>query len=92
MMEEASARNCVLLLMVLLQNVHVFNCRSESTSAFRVPLHRNWILIFGVLAAQGIHIEHVALHDDSDHRTGFFFPVDDAGMCRFGGDGNLQMG
>ncbi|HSM74272.1 MAG TPA: HAD-IC family P-type ATPase [Desulfobacterales bacterium] len=56
MMEEASARNCVLLLMVLLQNVHVFNCRSESTSAFRVPLHRNWILILGVLAAQGIHI------------------------------------
>jgi magnesium-transporting ATPase (P-type) len=56
MMEEASARNGVLLLMVLLQNVHVFNCRSELTSAFRIPLHRNWILILGVLTAQGIHI------------------------------------
>ena len=56
MMDEASARNFVLLLMVLLQNVHVFNCRSESQSAFRVPLRRNYILIFGVLAAQGIHI------------------------------------
>jgi magnesium-transporting ATPase (P-type) len=56
MMGETSARNGVLLLMVLLQNVHVFNCRSESTSAFRVPLQRNWILILGVLAAQGIHI------------------------------------
>ncbi|MFZ2039909.1 MAG: cation-translocating P-type ATPase C-terminal domain-containing protein, partial [Desulfobacterales bacterium] len=33
-----------------------FNCRSESTSAFRVPLHRNWVLILGVLTAQGIHI------------------------------------
>ncbi|MDQ7842073.1 MAG: HAD-IC family P-type ATPase [bacterium] len=56
LMDEASARNSVLLLMVLLQNVHVFNCRSESKSAFRVPLRRNVILIFGVLAAQGIHI------------------------------------
>jgi magnesium-transporting ATPase (P-type) len=56
MLDEAPARNAVLLLMVLLQNVHVFNCRSESTSAFRVPLHRNWVLILGVLTAQGIHI------------------------------------
>ncbi|MFH1349868.1 MAG: HAD-IC family P-type ATPase, partial [Pseudomonadota bacterium] len=55
-MEEASARNMVLLLMVLLQNVHVFNCRSETESAFKVPIRRNYILIFGVLAAQGIHI------------------------------------
>jgi len=55
-MEEGSARNMVLLLMVLLQNVHVFNCRSETESAFRTPLRRNVILIFGVAAAQGIHI------------------------------------
>ncbi len=55
-MDEASARNMVLLLMILLQNVHVFNCRSETESAFRVPLRRNIILIFGVAAAQGIHI------------------------------------
>ncbi len=51
-----AARNSVLLLMVLLQNVHVFNCRSESISAFRIPFSRNTVLIFGVLAAQGIHI------------------------------------
>ncbi|MDX9787666.1 MAG: HAD-IC family P-type ATPase [Desulfobacterales bacterium] len=56
MMDEAVARNLLLLSMVLLQNVHVFNCRSESTSALKVPLRRNVILIFGVLAAQGIHI------------------------------------
>lgn len=54
--DEPSARNSVLLLMVLLQNVHVFNCRSESVSAFGVPISRNVVLIFGVLAAQGIHI------------------------------------
>ena len=44
----------------LLQNVHVFNCRSETVSTFRVPLARNWILILGVLLAQGIHI--AAMH------------------------------
>lgn len=54
--EVADARNLVLLLMVLLENVHVFNCRSEYESAFRVPLRNNLILIIGVLAAQGIHI------------------------------------
>lgn len=54
--EEGPARNMVLLLMVLLQNFHVFNCRSEYVSAFRVPIRRNVVLIGGVLAAQGIHI------------------------------------
>jgi magnesium-transporting ATPase (P-type) len=42
--------------MVLLENVHVFNCRSERVSAFRMPLRRNRLLIGGVLFAQGIHI------------------------------------
>jgi calcium-translocating P-type ATPase len=54
--EEASARNLVLLLMVFLQNFHVFNCRSERVSTFKVPLKNNIILVFGVLLAQGIHI------------------------------------
>jgi len=50
------ARNLVLLEMVLLENVHVFNCRSERLSAFSVPLRRNPLLIGGLLAAQGLHI------------------------------------
>ena len=54
--EESAARNLVLLLMVLLENVHVFNCRSERVSAFRVPISRNYFLIVAVIAAQGIHI------------------------------------
>ncbi len=53
---ETYARNLVLLLMVFMQNFHVFNCRSETISAFKVPLKRNTILVFGVLLAQGIHI------------------------------------
>ncbi len=59
-MSEVHARNSVLLLMVFMQNIHVFNCRSETDSTFRVPLFRNWILILGVVLAQGIHI--AAMH------------------------------
>jgi len=55
-LDEAYARNIILLLMVFMQNFHAFNCRSERVSAFRVPLKRNLFLAFGVLAAQGIHI------------------------------------
>jgi magnesium-transporting ATPase (P-type) len=50
------ARNFVLLLMVLLENFHVFNCRSERLSAFSIPIARNRLLIGGLIAAQGIHI------------------------------------
>jgi magnesium-transporting ATPase (P-type) len=55
-MDELHARDLILLLMVFMQNFHAFNARSERVSAFKVPLKRNIILVFGVLAAQGIHI------------------------------------
>jgi magnesium-transporting ATPase (P-type) len=55
-MEERHARDLILLLMVFMQNFHAFNCRSERTSIFKIPLKRNFILVFGVLAAQGLHI------------------------------------
>lgn len=54
--ELPHARNLLLLLFVLLQNVHVFNCRSERHSAFRVPLSRNYMLLWGVIAALGLHL------------------------------------
>jgi magnesium-transporting ATPase (P-type) len=50
------ARNSTLLLMVLLENVNVFNSRSETRSAFRHNPMRNRLLLFGTLAAQLIHI------------------------------------
>jgi potassium/sodium efflux P-type ATPase len=55
-----AATNLVFLMMVMLENVHVFNCRSETESAFRVPISRNPILFLGVLAAQGVHL--LAMH------------------------------
>ncbi|MBN2253751.1 MAG: HAD-IC family P-type ATPase [Kosmotogaceae bacterium] len=54
--EQDSARNILLLLFVLMQNVHVFNCRSETVSAFRMPISRNYVLVLGVFAAHGLHL------------------------------------
>jgi len=54
--DEFAARSILMLLMVLLENFHALNCRSESRSIFRVPLKNNYYLIAGILAAQGIHV------------------------------------
>jgi Ca2+-transporting ATPase len=54
--DEFSARNILVLLMVLLENFHVLNCRSEFRSVFRVPLKNNYFLIVGIIAAQGVQI------------------------------------
>ncbi len=47
-MEITSARGYVMCLMVFIQNIHVFNCRSESHSAFTVPLKSNWFIVVGI--------------------------------------------
>jgi magnesium-transporting ATPase (P-type) len=54
------ARNELLLLMVLLQNVDAFNARSETRSVFRVPLANNPLLTVGVGAALLLHL--AAMH------------------------------
>ncbi len=55
-MSEEAARNITLLLMVLFENVHVLNSRSETQSIFKQYFFGNPLLLFGMLAAQGIHI------------------------------------
>jgi magnesium-transporting ATPase (P-type) len=53
---EFEARNLTLLLMVLLENFHVFNCRSENISTFKVPLSKNIYIVMAAVAAQALHI------------------------------------
>ncbi len=53
---EASARNTVLLLMVLFENVHIGNSRSETKSAFRLSPLRNPVLFVGTLSAFLLHV------------------------------------
>ncbi|SDY48773.1 cation-translocating P-type ATPase [Citreimonas salinaria] len=54
--ETFDARNLLLLLLVLFENVHAFNVRSETRSAFRIPLSANWLLVGAVVVSQGVHI------------------------------------
>ncbi|MDD1677149.1 MAG: HAD-IC family P-type ATPase, partial [Methanomicrobiales archaeon] len=53
---EAHARNLLVLLMVLLENVHCLNCRSEYRSILHIPVRNNLYLIAAIVAAQGIHV------------------------------------
>ena len=57
---EFEARNLLLLLMVLFENVHALNARSETRSVLSVPFAANPFLILAILGAQGLHI--VAMH------------------------------
>lgn len=50
------ARNLLLLTMVLFENFHVGNCRSESRSAFALSPLRSPVLFFGVIAAFLVHV------------------------------------
>jgi len=55
-MSVDAARNSTLLLIVLFENVHVFNSRSETCSAFAHSPLRNPLLLIGTLVAQLVHI------------------------------------
>ena len=59
------ARNSTLLLMVLFENIHAFNSRSESRSVFAHNPMVNPMLLFGTLTAQLIHI--VAMYTPGLH-------------------------
>lgn len=58
----AVARNALLLLMVLFENVHIGNCRSETKSAFALSPCRSPVLLMGTIAAFSLHLlmMHVA--------------------------------
>ena len=55
-MPEGEARTALLLLMVVFENVHVFNCRSERRSTFRIPVAANPLVVIAVVAALGLHV------------------------------------
>jgi len=54
--ELGAARNALLLLMVLFENLHLLNCRSETASAFAAPLSRSPVLLAGAAAALLLHL------------------------------------
>ncbi|HEU4990337.1 MAG TPA: HAD-IC family P-type ATPase [Gemmatimonadaceae bacterium] len=55
----ALARTAALTQMVVFQFYHVFNCRSLTRSAFRVPLRANPFLLVSMLAVTAAHVAGV---------------------------------
>lgn len=55
------ARNELLLMMVLMQNVDAFNARSETHPVIRLPLASNPLLVAGVSAALALHVSAMYL-------------------------------
>ena len=55
-MDEMLARGYIMVLMVFIQNIHVFNCRSERESAFKVSLKNNPLVLFSILSAITLQI------------------------------------
>lgn len=53
---ESEARNLTLLLMVLFENIHIGNSRSETRSAFAISPLKSPILLIGTLSAFAIHM------------------------------------
>ena len=50
-MPVTSARGYVMALMIIIQNIHAFNCRSERKSILSVPINNNYIFLFGVIGS-----------------------------------------
>jgi magnesium-transporting ATPase (P-type) len=57
---ETSSRNGLLLLMVLFENIHIGNCRSETKSALRLSPLRTPVLLVGAIVAFLVHV--AAMH------------------------------
>lgn len=50
-MEIYIARGYIMALMVFIQNIHVFNCRSEKSSTFSIPLRNNPLIVLTVFCS-----------------------------------------
>ena len=50
-MEVSLARGYCMALMIIIQNIHAFNCRSEKKSIFKMPFTSNKVFLVGVLGS-----------------------------------------
>ena len=49
--EAVESRGYIMALMVFIQNIHLFNCRSEKKSAFSVPIKKNKLIFITFLGS-----------------------------------------
>ncbi len=66
LIDEGLARSYVMILMIMIQNIHTFNCRSEKQSAFQISWKSNPIFIIGILGSLllGIIVIEVSFFTD----------------------------
>ena len=50
-MNPTIARGYTMALMIIIQNIHAFNCRSEKKSVFSIKINSNYIFLWGVLGS-----------------------------------------
>ena len=55
-MDIVSVRSYLLTFMVFIENIHIFNCRSEKISIFKIPLNNNIFLILSIFITTIIQI------------------------------------
>lgn len=55
-MDIVSVRSYLLTFMVFVENIHIFNCRSEKISIFKIPLNNNIFLILSIFITTIIQI------------------------------------
>ena len=60
---QAHARTLLFMLLVLMSNIHVLNCRSEGISIFNLPIKNNYFVIIAMISAQVIQliVAHIPL-------------------------------
>lgn len=61
-MEVSLARGYIMVLMVFMQNIHVFNCRSEKQSAFKMSIKDNPLIVFSIVVAIILQIIIMEVH------------------------------
>ena len=55
-LDLVTSRSLVMALMVFLQNIHAFNCKSELQSAFKFRMFENWFFFVAVVGSIGLQI------------------------------------
>ena len=55
-LDLVTSRSLVMALMVFLQNIHAFNCKSELQSAFKFRIFENWFFFVAVVGSIGLQI------------------------------------
>ncbi|MBO6145734.1 MAG: HAD-IC family P-type ATPase [Bacilli bacterium] len=75
-MQEDVARGYIMALMVFIQNIHVFNCRSESSSVFDIPLFNNPMIIFSSIGSIVLHIIVMEVPFLSNFLQAGYVPID----------------